>query len=139
MLFRSDSSLTTFKYNAAQGTLTPFESVTTLPRDFTGLSFCADIHLSKSGRFIYGSNRGHNSIVVFAIDPGTGRLSLIEHVSTAGNWPRNFTIDPTGKFLLVANQRSDNVVLFRIDEQTGRLTPAGQSTEIPAPVCLQFL
>jgi 6-phosphogluconolactonase len=88
---------------------------------------------------LYGSNRGHNSIVVFAIDEGSGRLTLVEHVSTGGNWPRNFTIDPAGRFLLVANQRSDSVVTFRIDSQTGRLTPTGQITEIPVPVCLQFL
>ena len=134
-----DSSLTTFKYDAAQGTLTAFETVSTLPRDFTGTSYCADVHVSKSGRFLYGSNRGHNSIVVFAIDPRTARLSLVEHVSTEGNWPRNFVIDPTGRFLLVANQRSDNVVVFRVDAQTGRLTPTGTSAQIPVPVCLQFL
>ena len=134
-----DSSLTTFKYNAAQGTLTAFESVSTLPRDFTGQSYCADIHVAKSGRFLYGSNRGHDSIVVFAIDPRSGRLSLVEHVSTEGKWPRNFTIDPSGTFLLVANQHTDNVVTFRIDQQAGRLTPTGQVTEIPVPVCLQFL
>jgi 6-phosphogluconolactonase len=133
-----DSSLTTFKYDPAKGTLPAFETVSTLPRDFTGTSYCADVHVSKSGRFLYGSNRGHNSIVVFAIDPRTARLSLVEHVSTEGNWPRNFTIDPTGRFMLVANQRSDNVVVFRIDAQTGHLTPAGQQAEIPVPVCLQF-
>lgn len=134
-----DSSLTTFKYDAAKGTLTAFETVSTLPRDFVGTSYCADIHVSKSGRFLYGSNRGHNSIVVFAIDPRTARLSLVEHVSTEGNWPRNFAIDPSGRFLLVANQRTDNVVVFRIDAQTGRLTPTGHGAEIPVPVCLQFL
>lgn len=134
-----DSSLTTFRYDASKGTLTAFESVSTLPRDFIGKSYCADIHVSRSGRFLYGSNRGHNSIVVFAIDPHSGRLGFVEHVSTGGNWPRNFTIDPTGRFLLVANQRSDNVVTFRIDSGTGRLTPTGQITEIPVPVCLQFL
>jgi 6-phosphogluconolactonase len=134
-----DSSLTTFKYNATQGTLTAFESLSTLPRDFTGTSFCADIHVAQSGRFVYGSNRGHNSIVVFAIDPGSGRLNLVEHVSTEGKWPRNFTIDPSGRFLLVANQHTDNVVVFRIDQQTGQLTPANQIAEIPTPVCLQFL
>ena len=134
-----DSSLTTFKYNAAQGTLTAFESLSTLPRDFSGLSFCADIHVAQSGRFVYGSNRGHNSIVVFAIDRGSGRLNLVEHVSTEGKWPRNFTIDPSGTFLLVANQHTDNVVVFRIDQQTGRLTPANQTAESPTPVCLQFL
>lgn len=134
-----DSSLTTFKYDAAKGTLTAFETVSTLPRDFVGTSYCADIHISKSGRFLYGSNRGHNSIVVFAIDAQTARLSLVQHVSTEGNWPRNFVIDPTGRFLLVANQRSDNVVVFRIDAQTGRLTPTGAGAQIPVPVCLSFL
>jgi 6-phosphogluconolactonase len=134
-----DSSLTTFRYDAAKGTLTAFETVSTLPRDFTGTSYCADIHISKSGRFLYGSNRGHNSIVVFAIDPRTARLSLVEHVSTEGKWPRNFVIDPSGRFLLVANQHTDNVVVFRIDAQTGRLTPTGTGAQIPVPVCLQFL
>jgi 6-phosphogluconolactonase len=134
-----DSSLTTFKYDSAKGTLTAFETVSTLPRDFTGTSYCADIHVSKSGRFLYGSNRGHNSIVVFAIDPRTARLSLVEHVSTEGKWPRNFVIDPSGKFLLVANQHTDNVAVFRIDAQTGRLTPTGAGAQIPIPVCLQFL
>ena len=134
-----DSSLTTFRYDATRGTLTAFESVSTLPRDFTGPSFCADVHVNKSGRFLYGSNRGHNSIVVFAIDPPSGRLSLVEHVSTEGKWPRNFTLDPTERFLLVANQHSENVAIFRLDQQTGRLTFTGQSVEIPTPVCLQFL
>jgi len=133
-----DSSVTTFKYNAAQGTLTAFESVSALPRDFIGTSYCADVHVSNSGRFLYGSNRGHDSIVVFAIDPRTGRLKLIEHVSTEGKWPRNFAIDPAGRFLLVANQHTDNVVVFRIDAQTGRLRPTGHSAEIPTPACIQF-
>jgi 6-phosphogluconolactonase len=134
-----DSSLTTFKYDALNGRLTAFETVSTLPRDFVGTSYCADVHVSRSGRFLYGSNRGHNSIVVFAIDARSGRLTLVEHVSTGGKWPRNFTVDPSGRFLLVANQHTDNVVTFRIDSQTGRLTPTGQSIEIPVPVCLQFL
>jgi 6-phosphogluconolactonase len=134
-----DSSLTTFKYNPVTGTLVAFETVSTLPRDFTGKSYCADIHISRSGRFLYGSNRGHNSIVVFAIDPQTARLSLVEHVSTEGKWPRNFVIDPSGRFLLVANQHTDNVVVFSIDSRTGRLTPTGAKEQIPVPVCLQFL
>jgi 6-phosphogluconolactonase len=133
-----DSSITTFRSDPVRGTLTAFESVSTLPRDFTGTSYCADIHVSPSGRFLYGSNRGHNSIVVFAIDPRTGRLSLVEHVSTQGKWPRNFTIEPSGRFLLVANQHTDNVVSYHIDSQTGRLTPTGHVAEIPVPVCLQF-
>ncbi|MEN3327050.1 MAG: 6-phosphogluconolactonase [Acidobacteriota bacterium] len=134
-----DSTMTSFKYDELNGTLTPIETVSTLPGDFTGTSYCADVHVSKSGRFLYGSNRGHNSIVVFEIDPSTGKLKLVEHVSTEGDWPRNFTIDPSGKFLLVANQRSDNVVTFNIDEATGRLTSAGHNEQIPSPVCLKFL
>jgi 6-phosphogluconolactonase len=133
-----DSSLTTFKYDAIKATLTAFETVSTLPRDFSGTSYCADVHVARSGRFLYGSNRGHNSIVVLAIDQKTGRLNLVEHISTEGKWPRNFTIDPSGRFLLVANQHTDNVVVFRIDRQTGRLTATGQIAEIPVPVCLQF-
>jgi 6-phosphogluconolactonase len=103
------------------------------------VSYCADVHVSQSGKFLYGSNRGHNSIVVFHIDVRTGKLKLVEHVSTEGDWPRNFTIDPAGKFLLVANQRSENVVTFSIDQSTGRLTPTGHNEQIPAPVCLKFL
>jgi 6-phosphogluconolactonase len=134
-----DSSMTAFRYNEANGTLTHIDTVSTLPGDFSGVSYCADVHVSPSGRFLYGSNRGHNSIVVFEIDPRTGKLKLVEHVSTEGDWPRNFTIDPSGKFLLVANQRSDNVVSFNIDRGAGRLTPTGHNHQIPSPVCLKFL
>ena len=132
-----DSTLTVFKYN--DGTLTQVETVSTLPSDFSGVSYCADVHVSATGKFLYGSNRGHDSIVVFEIDPRTGKLKQLEHVSTEGKWPRNFAIDPTGRFLLVANQHTDNVVTFSIDPTTGRLTPTGQVTEIPIPVCLKFL
>ena len=134
-----DSTMTTFNYNELKGTLTEIETVSTLPGDFSGTSYCADVHVSPSGKFLYGSNRGHNSIVVFKIDQRTGKLTLVEHVSTEGNWPRNFTIDPTGGFLLVANQRSDNVVVFSIDPATGQLKPTGVNEGIPAPVCLRFL
>src|SRR4029079_16909086 len=134
-----DSTMSTFKYDEREGTLTMIETVSTFPGDFTGTSYCADVHVSPSGRFLYGSNRGHNSIVVFEIDPRTGKPKLVEHVSTEGDWPRNSTIDPSGKFLLVANQRSENVVTFNIDEGTGRLTPAGHNEQIPSPVCLKFL
>lgn len=134
-----DSTMSAFKYSEREGTLTAIETVSTLPSDFSGTSYCAHVHVSPSGKFLYGSNRGHNSIVVFAIDQRTGKLTLVEHVSTEGNWPRNFTIDPSGKFLLVANQRSDNVVVFSIDPSTGRLKPTGVNEQIPSPVCLKFL
>lgn len=134
-----DSTMTAFRYNEANGTLTHIDTVSTLPSDFSGVSYCADVHVSPSGKFLYGSNRGHNSIVVFEIDQRTGKFALVQHVSTEGNWPRNFTLDPSGRFLLVANQRSDNVVTFSVDAQTGRLTPADHVEEIPSPVCLKFL
>lgn len=134
-----DSTMSALKYDAVKGTLSEIETVSTLPSDFSGVSYCADVHVSRSGRFLYGSNRGHNSIVVFEIDPRTGKLIQLEHVSTEGKWPRNFIIDPSGRFLLVANQHTDNVVVFNIDPKTGRLKPSGQSAEIPVPVCLKFL
>ena len=133
-----DSTMTTLNYNANAGTLTTLDTVSTLPTGFSETSYCADVHVAPSGKFLYGSNRGHNSIVVFALAP-TGIPTLVEHVSTQGNWPRNFVIDPTGRFLLVANQRTDNVVVFRIDAKSGRLTPAGQTAQVPIPVCLKFL
>lgn len=134
-----DSTMTAFKYDEPNGALTHIDTVSTLPSDFSGTSFCADVHIAPSGKFLYGSNRGHNSIVVFEVDGDSGKLKLMEHVSTGGDWPRNFTLDPAGKFLLVANQRSDNVVSFAIEAQTGRLTPTGHVEQIPAPVCLRFL
>jgi 6-phosphogluconolactonase len=134
-----DSTMTTLKYSELNGTLSHVDTVSTLPSDFSGVSYCADVHVSSSGKFLYGSNRGHNSIVVFEIDSRTGKPTPIEHISTEGKWPRNFTIDPSGRFLLVANQHTDNVVIFSIDAHTGRLKPTGHVAEIPIPVCLKFL
>ncbi|WP_225412899.1 lactonase family protein [Stigmatella hybrida] len=130
-----NSTLTAFAYDGERGALTPLQTVSTLPTDFTGASYCADIHVSPDGKFLYGSNRGHNSIVVYAIG-SAGELTYVEHVSTQGNWPRNFAIDATGSFLLVANQRSHSIVTFRRDAQTGKLTQVGAPLEVPAPVCL---
>jgi len=134
-----DSTLTSFKYDDDDGTLKQIETVSTLPVDFKGVSYCADVHIHQSGKFLYGSNRGHNSIVVFRIDRGNGKLKLVEHVWTQGDWPRNFVIDPYGQFLFVANQRSDNVVTFSIDQETGHLELTRFFEEIPSPVCLKFL
>jgi len=133
-----DSTISAFSYNGTNGALTPLQTVSTLPKDFSGKNDCADVHVSPSGRFLYGSNRGHDSIVVFAIDNRTGTLTYVENVPTQGKTPRNFTLDPTGKFLLAANQNSDTVVTFRIDPASGRLKPTGQVTQIPTPVCLKF-
>ena len=131
-----DSTFTAFSYESGPGSLKELQTVSTLPTGFSGENSCADVHVSPSGKFLYGSNRGHDSIVVFSINPGTGKLTFVEHVSTGGKTPRNFTIDPTGAFLLAANQKSDNVVSFRIDPTSGRLRPTGHVAEIPTPVCL---
>ncbi len=134
-----DSTITAFSYQKLNGNLRSIQTIATLPKDFSGRNDCADVHVSPSGRFLYGSNRGHNSIVVFAINQITGKLEYLEHASTEGKTPRNFTIDPTGRFLLAANQRSDTIVTLRVDPLTGRLSPTGHAAEVPAPVCLRFL
>ncbi len=133
-----DSTVTAFNYDKTKGSLKELQTISTLPADFKETNYCADLHVHPSGKFLYGSNRGHNSIVAFAIDLA-GKLSPINHTSTQGKWPRNFGIDPSGQFLMVANQQSDSVVTFRIDQNSGKLTPTGQITEIPAPVCLKFI
>jgi 6-phosphogluconolactonase len=134
-----DSTLTAFAYDNAKGLLKELQTVSTLPDGFQGNNSCADVHVHPSGKYIYGSNRGHDSIVAFTIDERTGKLSYLAHESTQGKTPRNFGIDPTGAFLLAANQNSDTVVTFRIDQRTGKLTPTGQVTEVPTPVCLKFI
>jgi 6-phosphogluconolactonase len=133
-----DSTITAFAYDKARGRLNEVQTIDTLPSGFRDRNSCADIHISPSGRFLYGSNRGHDSIAVFAIDPLTGKLTVVEHVPTGGKTPRNFAIDPSGGFLLAANQNSDNIVSFRIDPKRGTLQPTGHSIEIPTPVCLRF-
>lgn len=120
------------------GTLHPTASVSTLPGGYTGKNACADIHVHPNGRFVYGSNRGHDSIVVAEVAADTGTLTVIQHHPTGGSWPRNFAIDPTGRFLLVENQRSGNVVTLAIDPGTGLLAETGNVLEVPAPVCLLF-
>ncbi|OON68869.1 lactonase family protein [Hymenobacter sp. CRA2] len=134
-----NSTLTALDYNAAAGTFAEVHTLPTLPADFSDPNSCADVHTSPDGRFVYGSNRGHDSIVVFAVDAGTGRLTLVQHVGTQGKTPRNFTLSPDGRLLLVANQNSDNIFSYRVDAKTGRLTPTGFSATAPAPVCLQVL
>ncbi len=132
-------TVTTFSYDARRGALHELQVVPTLPKDFHGENTTAEIVVHPSGKFLYGSNRGHDSIVVYSMDPQKGTLTFVEHASTKGKEPRNFEIDPTGKFLLVANQDSDNIVVFKIDQTTGKLTPTGTEIKVPAPVCIRFL
>jgi 6-phosphogluconolactonase len=131
------SEVAAFRYE--NGQLTPLQTVSTLPQgQAVASNSCADIHVSPDGKFLYGSNRGHNSIVVYQIDRQTGKLTLVQHQPTLGDTPRNFALDPAGNFLLVANQNSDNIQVFRRDKKTGRLTPTGQSVKVSMPVCLKF-
>ncbi len=133
------STVTVFSNDAKTGTLHPLQTISTLPKDFTGPNDDAEIHVHPSGKFLYASNRGHDSITVFAIDPAKGTLTPIEYVPTQGKTPRSFELDPTGKFLFAENEKSNNIVVFRIDTKTGRLAPTGQVLEVAEPVCLKFL
>ena len=134
------STITVLAYGAAGGTMSRVQEITTLPPGFTGTSATAQLQMDRAGKFLYASNRGADNIAVFAIDPAKGTLTLVEHVSTQGKTPRDFSLDPTGGYLFAANQNSDTVVLFRVDAKTGRLTPTGQMLEhVPEPSCVVFV
>jgi 6-phosphogluconolactonase len=133
------NTITAFNYSPSDGVLKESETVPTLPKDFTGSNnTTAEVVVHPSGKFVYGSNRGHNSIAVFAADEG-GRLTPRGHVSTQGETPRNFALDPSGQFLFAANQKTENIVVFRINQETGDLTPTGTKIDVPTPVCIRFL
>ncbi len=134
-------TMTAFRYDSARGTLAEIQTVSTLPPGEAvakGTS-TAEVQVHPSGKFLYGSNRGHNTIVVYAIDPASGKMTYVENVSTQGKTPRHFTLDPTGRWLLAENQDSNTVAVLRIDEKSGRLTPTGTPVEIPVPVSAVFV
>jgi len=137
LLSELKSEVAVFRYNG--GRLKEIQTVTALPADYSAANDAAEIVMHRSGKFLYTSNRGADSIAVFRVDAKKGTLSLTENTPTQGKTPRNFAIDPTGQLLLVANQESGNIVVFRIDPGTGRLTPMGKKLEAPAPVCIVFL
>ncbi len=130
------SSLTAFAYDATEGVLREIRTMTTLPDGFTGKNSCADIHIDPSGHYLYGSNRGHDSLAIFTLDAATGEPRPAGHVSTGGRTPRNFGIDPAGTLLLAANQDTSTVVTFTIDPATGTPSPNGQVADVPSPVCV---
>lgn len=132
------STVTVFQYEARTGMLKEIQTVSTLPADFSGKSTTAEVEVHPSGKFLYGSNRGHDSLAVFALDEKTGKLSLVQHQSTQGKTPRHFALAPGGQWLLAANQDSDNIVVFRLDPQTGHLTPTSVSVSVGAPVCIVY-
>lgn len=134
-----DSTLAVFAYDAERGTLRERQVLSTRLAGATGENFPADLHVHPSGRVVYATNRGDDTVAVFAVAPGSGELSLGQAVPTGGSWPRNFAVAPDGRLLLVANQRSDSIVAYAVDAATGRLTPTGARVDVPAPVCLLFV
>jgi len=132
-----NSTITTFQKNI-QGAYISLDTKSTLDTKYKGKNSCADIHLSKDGLFLYGSNRGENTIVIFKVDKETGKLTLVGRQAVKGEWPRNFSIDPTNKFLLVANKSSSNIAVFKRDIEKGTLDFL-QEVKLPNPVCLMFL
>jgi 6-phosphogluconolactonase len=133
------STITALDYDAGQGVLTALKSMSTLPEGWKGNSTTAEVQVHPSGKFVYGSNRGHNSIAVFTVDAKTGELTPAGHASQGIKTPRNFGIDPTGKYLIAANQDGNSLVVFRIDPATGALTPTGSTVEVPMPVCVKMI
>ncbi len=131
-----DSTVTAWEYDGDRGRLREFQTVPTLPGGFTGPNFAADLRFHPSGRFLYGSNRGHDSLAVFAVEAGTGRLTPRGHVTAGGQTPRGFCLDPSGAYLLCAHQDSGTVAVFAVDPQTGDLRPTGHTARVPMPACV---
>jgi 6-phosphogluconolactonase len=132
------SGVVAFRYDAGRGTLAELQTLSTLPEGFSGDSSGAEIVMHPGGRFLYASNRGHDSIAIFRIDAVKGTLTSVDRVSTQGKTPRSFAIDPSGRFLVAANQNSGTLVIFRIDQQTGRLAPTETALQVPSPVSIVF-
>lgn len=133
------ATITVLAYDSDKPALNELQTISMLPEKFEGFKSGAEIQVHPSGKFVYGSNRGHNSIAVFSANEKSGKLTFVEHQSTQGKTPRHFAIDPTGKWLLAENQDSDSIVIFQIDQKTGKLSPTGDKVEIGAPVCIQFV
>jgi 6-phosphogluconolactonase len=131
------SQLSSCSWDQSAGTLSELNTVSTLPQDFSGNNSTAEVLVHPNGRFVFGSNRGHDSIAIFRIE-GDGRLTSLGHALTGGKTPRNFRMDPTGQFLLAENQQSDLIVVFRVDAESGRLTQTAHSIQVGSPVCVKF-
>jgi len=132
-------SINAYAWDPMKGTLAELQTISTLPASFIEANASAEIEVHPDGRFLYATNRGHDSIAVFAIDAVTGRLTLVEHVASHGRSPRNFEFDPSGRWLIVTNHASDNAMVFRIDEASGRLAPVGEPVSVPSPFGVRFL
>ncbi len=139
VLGEMSSKVITLSYDAARGKLTPIQTISTIPADFKDEDNSGELALDSSGRFLYASNRGHDSVTLFSIDARTGLLKLEQIEPSGGKIPRNIALDPSERYLLAANQDSDNVVLFSRDRKSGRLTPTGEVLKLPSPVCIMFV
>lgn len=138
LLHELNSTVTVLEYDAAKGIFTEAQILTTLPEDVKGDNYPAAIKVSADGKFLYTSNRGHNSIAVFAVEQEGSQLKPLQHMSTGGDWPRDFSLDPSGSILLVANERSNNITAFKVDKATGKLSATGQEAQVQKPVNLVF-
>jgi 6-phosphogluconolactonase len=134
-----DCTVTAFDYDPDRGTLTEIQTVPTMPIPVEPRHSTAEVVVHPSGKFLYGSNRGHDSLAVFSIEPETGRLKLVEYEPTGGKTPRNFAVDPTGSYVLAENMASDTIVVFRVDREAGALEPTGQVVAVPTPCCVKFV
>lgn len=133
------STVVVFSYDPAHGSLTQLQTISTLPSGFTGKDASAEIEVDRSGKFLYTSNRGNDSVTVFAIDPRQGTLTKVQVVPTQGKWPRDFAMDPTGKYLVAANQNSNQLAVFAVDQKDGQLKPTGKLLDIASPVSVLFV
>ena len=133
------STVVTYSYDADNGTLSELQIVSVLPKGFARTSEAAEIEMDPSGKFIFASNRGDDSIAVFVVNAKDGRLTPVEIDSTGGKTPRNFVLDPTGSWLLAANEDSNDIVVFRIDPNSGHLTRSGPELQVLSPVCVRFV
>jgi 6-phosphogluconolactonase len=133
-----DCTMSVFAWDGAKGELKHIESVSTLPGERQRGYSTAEVQVHPNGKFVYGSNRGHDTIAVFAVDQSSGKLTRVENQSTQGKTPRHFTLDPSGRFLIAENQDSHNAFVFAVDPNTGKLTPTGEKIEVGSPVCAVF-
>jgi 6-phosphogluconolactonase len=132
------NTMTVFAWDAKTGALTELQTLGTLPQGHKETSYTSEVAVHPSGRFVYGSNRGHDSIAIFTVDPAIGKLALTDVTPMGGKWPRHFNIDPTGQWLVAAGERSDTLAVFRIDENSGALVQTGEPVEAPSPACVVF-
>ncbi|MEX2044000.1 MAG: lactonase family protein, partial [Opitutus sp.] len=133
-----ENTITAYAYDPLGGVLSPLQSITTLPAGFSGENITAELRLHPGGRYLYGSNRGHDSIAVLGLEDGSGRMNPIEIVPSGGKTPRNFALSPDGRWLVCAHQDSDNLTVFKVDAASGRLTRTSHEAHVPMGVCVLF-